>query len=173
MKNVKYRQTTMFGCGSFSLANIFDDHRFVVELPTQGERPVDLARKLNKYQRRVYLYDIFRTNQHLLAGNCLMQCQSEIFGYGDAAPDPDACRPLVLTFARPNGNLHSVAAVHRVLDDHFYVVDSCVPWVARFTVAGLIAYFKIVAIQQFGLHSCQDPANLLLMPSANFSHIFD
>lgn len=173
MLKVKYRQYTKFGCGSFTLANIFDDHRFVLDIPAaQGERVADLNRKMNKYHRALVIVPMFFTSPFLKSANRLRD--PAIFGYEGEIPDEyreTMARPLLLTFAKHNKELHTVALIHNLRNGFYYLVDSGTENVYVASIEDILKGYNVVQLSQFSIWACEDRANFLMLPKEQLRHI--
>ena len=127
---VKHRQKTKNGCGSLSIANIFDDHRFTVGLEKlKGERINDLNRKLLEMGSELFIDTLFLTHKELKAGNRLKLAHEVLFKF----PKKNVTKlikekyavPYLLTIANSRGrNGHMVAALHSISDGLFHIIDS-------------------------------------------------
>ena len=174
---VKYRQQQVWGCGSFSLANLFDDHRFVEELPIEhGERTPDLNRKMAKFQRAIFIDNIFLTNMHLKTGTRLTYGNRSLLMINRQGLTKEMketlCVPYMAAFARNATGSHNVLVLHNLKDNKYYMVDSCVSHVLKFELKDLIQLYHIVAVSVFRYWKHPDIGNMLLAPKSELPHIF-
>lgn len=174
---VKYRQHSKFGCGSYSLANLFDNPDFIEIIPEKnGERIADLNRKMDEYEPALFVNTMYMTNIHLPQRNKLIMSQKDLFSYNDDSiyeeEKKTLARPFLMVFARGNNQLHTVGLVHDLKTKKYYLVDSCEVDVLDFTLIQLMNNYRIVTLAQFTLWNCEDPANFLMLHRDDFAHIF-
>src|SRR4051812_43508486 len=64
LRHVPYKQNTISGCASYSLANLWDDPRFIEDVDSlqYGECLADMNVKMTKYMPTVFISTIFCTN---------------------------------------------------------------------------------------------------------------
>jgi len=166
MKKVLHRQETKYGCGSYTLANLFNDKRFIQQLPTCGERVADLNRKMAKYKRSIFVNPIYVTCNSFPYGNRLLpDLANHMF---EIEPPEGLIKPMVITFARPNGNLHSVGLLQQ--NDMGYIVDSCETEVETGRMIFFVHKLNIVHVNIFTAWE-GNPSNEIMMPKEYFSHI--
>lgn len=166
---VKFRQTGPFGCGSFSLAHVFDDHRFLEELPQDHRESLPmLQRKLNKYHRGLFIDSLFITSSHFKSGECLKMSQKDLVLQKDKAALKGMAIPYLMGFSRYPGCVHQVAVIHDIDSGIFYLVDSCEEAVIDLKLVPLIYNYKLVAISVF-VNAKND---MLAVPRGEFAHIF-
>lgn len=174
--NTPYRQYSAFGCGSYTLANIFKDGRFIEEVPVgQGERVADLNKKMDLYQPEMFVNCMYMTNFNLPNGNRLRAINRALFSYeGEVTKEQKnkLARPFVISFARPNGQLHSVGLIHDLKTRLYYMVDSCEPLILQGTLLKFIKDYHIVGVSQFGVWAHKDNANFAMFHREEFNHIF-
>lgn len=174
---VKYRQPSKFGCGSYSLANLFDNPDFIEIIPEKyGERVADLNRKMDEYAPELFINTMYMTNIHLPQRNKLIMSQKNLFSYDEGSIDAEAlktvAKPFLMIFARGNNQLHTVGLVHDLKTKKYYLVDSCEVDVLEFTLPQLMANYRIVTLAQFTMWNYSDPSNFLTLHRDDFSHIF-
>jgi len=177
MQPIKYRQQQWWGCGSFSLANLFDDHRFLEDLPTgHGERTPDLNRKMAKFQRALFIDNIFLTNFNLKEGSRLSWANRELLMTPRQGLTKEMkevlCVPYMVAFSRANGGAHNILVLHNLKDNLYYLVDSCKPEVERMTIRQMISKLPIVAVAVFRYWKHEDIGNMLFAPKSELAHIF-
>lgn len=173
---MKYRQSTKFGCGSYALANIFDDPRFVAELPTtQGERIADLQKKVNKYKRGLFINPIFITSQNLKVGNRLKFSQAELFSHEKGklqlAGLQQLVKPYLIIVAKSATAMHALAVFEDCGSRDFIVVDSATDAPERMKLKELIATYHITAVCQFSSFYIEDHGNYVMMRREDIAHI--
>lgn len=175
---VKFRQTTRNGCGSLSIANIFDDHRFTLGLEDcPGERYADLNKKLQDLGCPIFVDPLFLTSQYFRTANRLGQGQVEIFKYSkksmtDRIQESNVV-PYVISLANsPGRNQHMVALIHSIGDDMFYVIDSAKTKIAAYTWLELLQRFHIVSVAVFRMWDHPEPGNFITLDKAELPHIF-
>jgi hypothetical protein len=178
---VKFRQTTKNGCGSLSIANIFDDHRFTTGLEKlPGERIADLNLKLAEMEIngiQLFVDCIFMTQKDFRIGNRLKICNEVLF----AMPRKGLTKHVRETYAVPylmtiaNGygrNPHMVGVVYNIKDKKFYVIDSTKPDVIVLTYRELIKRFHIISVSLFRQMNHPEHGNFITMPKEDLPHIF-
>lgn len=175
---VKFRQTTRNGCGSLSIANIFDDHRFTLELDKlPGERFADLNKKLLDFGFEIFIDCLFLTQPTFRAGNRLGISHNILFilprkGVTKVIRETYAV-PYLFTIANRKGrNPHMVAVVHNISDGLFHVIDSTKHEVMVLSFRDLVKKFHILSVSIFRLVDHQEHGNFVMMLKSELPHIF-
>lgn len=176
---VKFRQTTRNGCGSLSIANIFDDERFTTGLEgCPGERIADLNKKLQDIgSGEIFIDQLFLTQSFFRSGYQLQACHDSIFRYGRgviARKDKKGkVVPYLISIANSRGrNPHMVAALHSIGDKMFHIIDSTKDKVLVISVPDLIREFHIISVAIFRMWDHPEPGNFVIMEKSDLPHIF-
>ncbi len=176
---VKHRQTTRNGCGSLSIANIFDDHTFTVGLEDcKGERIADLNRKLAAVGSLVFIDCIFMTHKFFKTGNRLKKTHCSMFtlspkGATKIIRDKYAV-PYLFTIANRVGkNPHMVGVVHNISTGMFHLIDSSKPEILVMTFTDMVKRFHIIGVALFRFIDYEDHGAFVMMPKSELPHIFE
>lgn len=174
---VKFRQTTRNGCGSLSIANIFDDHRFSLGLEDcPGEPYALLNRKLQEFGYEIFIDGLFLTSKWFTNGNRLKKGQCEMFRYSNRMTNKirkSTVVPYLFSIANSKGrNQHMVAVFHNLSDGLFHVVDSTKEEVMIFNLVDLLARFHIVSVALFRMWDNPEPGNFVTLDKSEMSHVF-
>lgn len=178
---VKFRQVTKNGCGSLSLANIFDDHRFCIRLEyLKGESINDLNLKMASMAQagiEIFIDCLFLTQPQFKTGNRLSSNHSALFtlpktGVTKKIREQYAV-PYLLTIANRGGrNHHMIAAVYSISDGMFHIIDSTKPKVLVLAYSNMVKRFQIISVSVFRFLDNPEPGNFVMMPKSELSHIF-
>lgn len=178
---VPFQQSTPAGCVSLSLANIFNNARFIegIENLKRGERCIDANLKLMKFEPYCYLEPVFVTN-HLAAYPRLLD--PLIIEHKIRAEEPNITEehmmPFIMSIFKPADDrmpfdrYHSVAVFQDMGSEFYYVVDSLQIRVKKMYVTQLIAYHHIISIESFGMWEHPDPSNTMFIHKSALTHIF-
>lgn len=175
---VKFRQTTRNGCASLSIANLFDDHRFTVNLEgLPGERIGDLNKKMIDNGMDFFVDCLFLTHKVFRTGNRLQLHHDVIFRYQKKGMTKHMRQnyavPYLITVANGKGRIpHMVGVYHNLSDGLFHWIDSTKPEIMIFTFRELVARFHIMAVSVFRIWDNPDQSNFLLMDKKELGHIF-
>ena len=172
---IKYRQSKgQLGCGSFALANIFDDERYIAEIPaTQGETIGMLNKKIQQFEPALYIEPAYLTDANFKICNRFMQ--RELFDLDWSSYGGDiktVCRCMLMTIAQDNGQLHMVALIQNFADSTFYVVDSDQPAISVLTIEILLLRYHIVGIDIFCCWDSPDLKGAVIAFKKDMPHIF-
>lgn len=154
IKTVPFRQYTKTGCGSYTLANLFNSGDYLVgDFPKEGENLNDLNKKLNKLQHDLYLDPIFVVSPYMKYQNRLHLRDVSIL-QPDGISQNDSIYPLVIvpyivTFSRPNGALHFVLMLVDVARSRYYIVDSCEEFVNDVNVMAFVREYPVTSVSVF------------------------
>lgn len=172
---ILFRQNTKSGCGSYCLANLFNDKSFLDDVPELqvGEFVAKLNRKLDKYQPDFYMTGLFLTNsQFPLQHNKLLD--EEFFGLiKEVMTDEEKTtfRPFFLSI-KGAIRFHYILACQRMDDGMIYVFDSLKEDRQIFTAKELIENYFIVQVDTLGNWNFEDPDMVLLLKKSFFPHLF-
>ncbi len=175
MKDVPFRQNTGSGCGSFCLANLFNDKRFLsgVEDMVTGESVAMLNKKMELYVPELYIDTLYATCSSFLApANQLTD--NSIFGiwWSDECfkDECDWLMPMLVTIKRFEGLFHSVLALHELKTDKIFLIDSLRGFVEEYDIENFLDLFFITAINRFvsWQHSPDQP---VFIERKHYSHI--
>ena len=176
MKKIPFIQSTKNGCGSISLANIFNDERYLPDYKDpKEERFVDLNRKLMRHDPHIYVEPVYLTCGELEVGNRLLAPAVLDLNWAEMEPEmkETQCMPLLLTIRHKSGLYHAIGIVINFKNKMFYVLDSLQIYVQRLTVNELISNYHIVSVSRFGLWTNDDPANNVVIHKDGMTHIFE
>lgn len=148
---IPFKQTSKSGCGSFTLANFFNDSSFIRDIETleQGEGVYDLNEKLKELAPEFYLESIFITHS---------QCEIQ----QNRLHDPLIFETIMEkvseeqreTWARPffvtiKGLLrsHYVLVIHNLKDQRLYIFDSLAEGRQSFTISEFLQWFHVMTVE--------------------------
>jgi hypothetical protein len=144
MKKIPFRQTTQFGCGSYTLANLFNEKEFIAKLPTEdGEALVDLNKKLS--EGGLSIYPLFLTKLEFRVGNRFDKANVSFFSDKMEGMDSGLV-PYLISFARPSGALHYLGLIRNLATGKWYVVDSCEEEVFEVEILWFIKNYHIISV---------------------------
>jgi len=179
MKPIKYRQRTKTGCGSFTLANIFDDHRFVLDIPKEYENFAGLNKKMQdkvfeKQYKNLYVDPRFITCYYFKNGNKMTVRQMDEFFTAQRldVKDATAVIPYLITINRRNGTNHMLALLNDLSENIFYAVDSGTDYVQRLSLTDLSERYAISAICVLASWGEGSQPNILFGSKKMFDHIY-
>jgi hypothetical protein len=173
---VPFIQTRKAGCASYSLANLFNDRRFLegTEDLERGEWVRDLALKMMKFKPELMIDTIFCTSSHFTkqANRLIDPLLFDIlWDTVDEVAKEEQARPLLVTFMRPSGICHCILVVHNLKDNLLYVFDSRIDHAHRFEIGEFISLYHILQIEHFVLTEGKDEHGIFLHKSY-FRHLF-
>lgn len=177
MKKIPFRQTTQFGCGSYTLANIFDDKGFIAEIPEHdGETVTDLNVKLAKFYPGICIEFIFLTNFTFKVNNRFDKANVALFlEIYDKKENPElkaGALPFLVTIARPNGALHYIGLIQDIATGKWHVVDSCEEEVIEVEILWFIKNYHIVSVGIFYVPAGHDKRTFAAFPPDQHRHLF-
>ena len=167
-KPIKHRQRETFGCGSYALANLFDEILFELEIEDGGENQQMLNEKMKKYgDQELYLQTLVLTSPKLqhnrIQDHAIFTNEANPAGY---------FTPYILNVYHPGTDLlHTIAVAHDERPDLFYCLDSRNETVTIYTRTQLFEVFWIVGVDYFG-HAKGSSTGVILFEQKNFPHIF-
>jgi hypothetical protein len=174
---VPFQQNTISGCGSYSLANLFNDERFLegVNDLKVGETAAGLNKKMERYHPNAYLTTIFQTSTHFkLQENKLID--PVLFGIEwdkvKAKEKETWARPLLVTFKRTAERFHCVLVIHNLKDNLLYLVDSLTDEILKYAIEDFIELFHIISVEQFAMWDT-DPELTMFIIKPAFYHLFE
>lgn len=153
-KQIPFVQTTRSGCGSYALANLFSDERFLHNVDAlsekgHGEGVADLNKKLQAFEPDFYLETYFLTSTH--CKHPFDRLKDPVFFeilWEKMAEDQreNAARVLFLTV---RGALsHYVIVIHDFKTNQYYLVDSHNSHVEAIDIHAFIEHNQILSIEQ-------------------------
>lgn len=175
---VPFRQHTISGCASYTLANLFNDERYLrgVQDLKVGERTVDMNRKLEKYHPEYYIGELFVTSstftkQH----NRLIDPLAFMYDPEETTAEQVEtwARPLPIIFKRPTGMCHCILALHNLKDDLIYVFDSQHYEREIMDKFAFIENYHIIEVLSFGLWDHPKPENSMYCIKQHWPHLFE
>lgn len=146
-----FTQNSKSGCGSYCLANLFNDFRYIegVKEMTQGEGVPDLNRKLRKFDEDFYLDVLFQTcHGFTLQTNRLIDPIPFFLKWELITEEMkrDFVRPLILTVKNPV-RFHSILVLHELSTDRFHIVDSLCQDIIVATLEDLMVDYCIISVE--------------------------
>lgn len=149
-KKVPFIQRTKSGCGSYSLANLFNDERFIkgVEDLHHGEGVADMNKKLSKIEPDFYIDVLYQTCYEFdEKTNKLTDSIALKVKYEEMTEEMkcDFARPFFFTVKR--SLYHCILVIHNFKNDLYYVVDSLDSHVLQFTLEELMKRYHIIAVE--------------------------
>lgn len=173
---IKYQQTTRTGCGSYALANLFNDERYIQDLPDDYQRIYDLQRLLDANGAGMFIDPLFITSPHFTLGSWLMPMNSGLFAAPEGYAQEDLvhmCKPYLLTIAhQTKRTLHMVGLVHHMGTGAFYFIDSGRAEVKKYTiVSDILQEMQVVGVHQFGIQGDDNPGSFAMIDKSFFAHI--
>lgn len=172
---VPFRQVTKSGCGSHSIANLFNDDRLIkgVEELTFGEGVPDLNKKLKEHREHIYVDVLFQT------------CY-EFEGPSNRLTDPlvfkvkmnelsdeyreKYARPFLISVKKCL--LHCILVLHNFKNDRYYIVDSVESNIEVVTLDELMAKYHIVSVEVICSWQITDAADRsIFIRKEHFTHL--
>ena len=179
MKPIKYRQYTKTGCGSFSIANIFDDHRMVEHIPTMHESLAYLNRKMQRFHNGIFIDVQFLTCAYFRNGYKLQSLQAEEFFarhagdiQGQITSMEGVAIPYLITVSRRKGAAHMVPIVHDLDSNTFYAADSCTDKVQALKLSDLLERYNIISVSIFSKWNRKNEPRIMFANKNYFEHIY-
>lgn len=149
MKKVPYRQQYPYGCGSFALANLFNDANFLTNVPRKGQLTSDLNLLLQRDYSKYSINPVLCMSSKLKKYNRI--AVPEIFDIKwQDRPETmefrlDHCRPL---FSAVHGILdHYILLIQSFTEPCLWVVDSLKQDVVYWTYEEFLAYYHVLSIE--------------------------
>jgi hypothetical protein len=175
---VKFKQDTLSGCGSYSLANLFNDERFLEGIKDLkvGERMVDLNKKMDKFFPEGYIDTLFLTQSQFtqqpsrLADPLVFEMKWE--DVKDWQKEIWA-RPFLVTFKRTKDKCHCILVILNLKNNLLYVVDSLKEDIQKFEVQNFINQYHIISVENFGLWDMERPEDSMFIYKNHFPHLFE
>lgn len=122
---VPFRQTTPYGCGHYTLANLFNDERFLGFVTPYAPSDTYQMSRLTEDLYGMWLRTIFCVNTSLPIQNRFIDV--DLFDMNFQNLDYDFrrthFRPFLMTI-KGNVLFHLILVCHNLINDMFYVVDS-------------------------------------------------
>lgn len=174
---VPFLQNTKSGCGSYSLANLFNNIKFIegIENQSRGENVADLNKQLSTIYSDLYIEPYFHTNTHLKHYPRLTDIA--LFDlYWDKVTEENKknqARPFLFTIKSKSEKFHCILVVHNLEDNLFYIVDSLAPEIIKMPIQELINQYYIVAVNIFCLWDAPDEERDIFIFKKHFSHLFE
>lgn len=166
---VIYRQKETFGCGSYCLANLMNDSKYILELQ-DGERRGDLNKKLSRYYPEIFLETLFLTNERI-APERLQDVNLFEFEYSEEAKESGFV-PWLLVIYKPGSNLyHYIVACEDLKDRRFHVLDSTKNHISIFTREDLLGFYWVLGVEFFSKWD-GSPEECVIFDKGYFGHIF-
>lgn len=174
---VKYRQRNNFGCISFALANIFDDHRFLEDLPTEGPvRMADVRGKMVSFLPELFIQETFVTSNKFPLGMDRLDVGQRMIlkpiseDEETFVPRETIAIPFIVIVVNKAGNQHAIAVIWDLETDKYHWIDSNMDEIIVDSSWFLIMTNHIVGVYQFGLWEGGDCG--LMLPKNDLPHIF-
>lgn len=178
LKRIPFRQSTMSGCGSLSLANLFNDKRFIegIEDLKVGERTVDLNRKMDKYFPAGYIDTLYSTcSGFTMQANRLID--PIIFGIEWEQCEPEQkegwAKPHLVVIKRTPIRCHCILVVQNLKDSLLYVVDSLKEYIEKYTIEDFLKWYHVLVVEVFGLWEMENPENTMFIIKEHYPHLFN
>lgn len=163
-----FHQTKTYGCGSYSLANLFNRSCYLDNIEDGGESQFMLNEKLEKHKENgMFLQTLVLTSPRLeysrIKDKTLFDCHDMPNGYFS---------PYLMISYHPGTNVfHYSAICHLYEKDLFFVMDSRKTEIQIFTREQLFEVFWIVGIEYFNSRGANANDEVILM-TEEFEHIF-
>jgi hypothetical protein len=175
---IQFQQKTISGCGSYSLANLYNDDRFLegVKDLRVGETVVGLNKKMEKYQPNAYITTIFQTSTHFtrqadkLIDPVLFGIEWEKVG---RVEKETWARPLLVTYKRTIERFHCVLVIQNLKDNLLYLFDSLQEEVIKYTIDDFITLYNINSVEQFAMWEMEHPEHSMFIIKSAFKHLFE
>lgn len=179
MRQIKHQQNTVSGCASYSVANLFDDTRFIEDVAGLkfGETTADINRKLQQFMPEVYLTTIFCTNSQFTRNHNRLLDPMAFDMKWETVPEEEMAtqaRPLLVSFYRPNsGMVHCILVLQEFSTKIMHVVDPMDHHIKEMTIDELLHTYHIVEVCVFGLWD--DPTRLqsVCVKKQFLNHLFN
>ena len=176
IKTIPFRQVTQFGCGSYSLANLFNESLFIAKLPhEEGENIADLNCKLECREHELYIDPIFMTSASLRRNNQLHVDDVDLLIISDIPAKEIEEKELVgvflISFARANGAIHWVVVLSDLKSGRYYIVDSVEPDVIECDLLWLIRNYQIVSVSVFRQREAKSKAECIMLSRSELAHL--
>lgn len=174
MKPIKvpYRQTGKYGCGSYSLANLFSNPDITEGVMTEEEVLANLNFKLQEHQSQYFVDPLVIASLDMAMFHRIKTPEVILQDYGiEQEMANELCVPFLVTILRANTALHMMLVVRNLKNDVLHVVDSCSENIVEFTVGDFMHFYHIVGIMRFGAwNNVRLP---LILEKGQLPHLFD
>lgn len=152
MKKIPFRQTTQFGCGLYTLSNLFNREEFIADIPKDdGNFIAEINNALAVMEPDLFIDPLFLTNATFKVGNRFDK--ANVFLFFDILEDKEAIKagvmPFFISFARPNGALHYIALLTDIATGKWYVVDSCEEEVFEVELLWFLKNYHVISVSYF------------------------
>lgn len=175
---VPFQQTTKSGCGSYSLANLFNNNVFIndVDKLEVGETTARLNEKIKSLgDIYCWLETLFCTQTHLtkhptrLLDSTLFDIHWEkVSGYEKEA----FAKPYFATIKRTDTINHCILFLQVYKTNQLHVVDSLEEQIKIFTIDEFINEYYILEVLHFGLVK-EKPNECMVIIKNAFPHLFE
>lgn len=149
---VVFPQNTAYGCGSYCLANILNDSRYIQELPRNGESTLDLNEKLSLFGEQSRVITLALTVDNVKENRLLNSLILPIpYWTTENEVLKDTAARCYMMIVNKGSNHHYIGVAHNFKNDMYYVVDSTCSRVSIMYIDELFAKHWIVGFEYFTL----------------------
>lgn len=147
-KTVPFKQTKPYGCGHYSLANLYNEEKYLDEIVAgRGEKLYHLSESLAKYESHMTIESYFLCNSQIKIQNRFID--KSLFAFADLKEEAkNMCRPFLFTVVGSTLN-HCILVLHDMWNDDFYVVDSLHDYVQVYKADELLEAYYVVGVSTF------------------------
>lgn len=151
---VPFTQNTKSGCGSYCLANLFNDESFIkgVENLEFGEGVAILNKKLQQLEPAIYLECVYASpSEMVLQSNKLVDplVFQMIWHKVSAEHKNNFARPFLISVKMISGRFHAILVLHDLKTDLYYLVDSLVSEIQAMGLNQLMQFYQIHSVEYF------------------------
>lgn len=172
---VPFVQTGPSGCVSYSVANFFNDNRFIQETDyPKGEISASINKKMQLYKEDLFIETMYATNSYLSKSPNRLTDSGLFDMLWDKIPPEEKERqavPYLFAFMRPSGKAHCILVVHNLKDNLFYVYDSIEGVRMVFEIEYFLQCYHVLTVEYFGPWTDVSDKIHILKPA--FPHLFN
>lgn len=174
---IPFKQKTGFGCGLYSLSNLFNDPKYIEYIKEEASFTHELNKVLEEDE--LWLTTIFCVQDYCLVQNRLIDVSLfDVVGVG-IMPEhlkENYFRPYLIVL-NIMGNFHLIAVAHCLKTDNFFIIDSLDEEIREVSKGDFVLKNNIIEVLIFEnkeiKESCKigKNANALLFNYKHFQHL--
>ena len=152
MKETPFKQTKPFGCEHYTLANFFNDERYLKDIiPNAASYHFMLYESLQKYNPEIFLDSTFLSNRSFDWMPEQMQCNKifEFLNY-DKEVMENLCAAYFMVIKRNAASLfHAVLVIRPLNEDYVYMVDSMRDYIIKIKTEVFYLDYDVIEVCNF------------------------
>lgn len=173
---IPFKQNTKSGCGSYCLANLFNDSRYLhgVEEMEFGEGVAQLNKKLAFCNPEIYLEAVYNSPSEMVKqSNKLIDplVFMMIWAKVDPIHKENYCRPFIISVKMASGRFHAILLLHDLKNNVYHIVDSLCDIVQIVDLDGLMGLYSIHAVEYFCSWNINEDDKSVLIKKDFINHL--